>query len=166
MLRLRPFKHGDAAAILSWSGSERDFCRWCADTYDKYPITEDELIEKYDSSEGYYPMTAFDESGIAGHLMLCYADPAKTTVRVCFVIVDHARRSQGIGREMISLAVKYAADFLGAEKITLGVFEDNPAARKCYESAGFEYNREKDRYYHVCGEDWLCLDMVYGGNTK
>lgn len=39
---------------------------------------------------------------------------------------------------MVQMAIRYAFDMLKAEKITLGVFENNPAAYYCYKAAGFQ----------------------------
>ena len=48
---------------------------------------------------------------------------------------------------MIQMAIRYAFDMLQAEKVTLGVFENNPSAYYCYKAAGFEEIRqEKDMY--------------------
>ncbi len=35
------------------------------------------------------------------------------------------------------MAVKYAFETLGATKVSLGVFENNPSAIHCYEASGF-----------------------------
>ena len=44
MLRLRPFKKCDADTIVSWIKNERIFRFWCADRFENYPITGDDLI--------------------------------------------------------------------------------------------------------------------------
>ena len=46
--------------------------------------------------------------------------------------------------------------------VTLGVFENNPAAYHCYRSAGFREAQTNPGHYRVFGEDWKCLDMIYG----
>lgn len=61
---------------------------------------------------------------------------------------------------MLQLAAKYAFEFLGAEKITLGVFENNPNAKYCYQSLGFqEILADNTKYYHILGQDWKCIEM-------
>lgn len=44
MLRLRPYKACDAAAITKWIKSEYAFRQWSADRYEHYPITSDDMI--------------------------------------------------------------------------------------------------------------------------
>lgn len=47
-----------------------------------------------------------------------------------------------------------------AKEVTLGVFENNQAAYHCYKAAGSrDVHMEKPEYYHVCGEDWKCLEL-------
>lgn len=51
------------------------------------------------------------------------------------------------------MAIRYAFDMLKAEKITLGVFENNPSAYYCYKSVGFRENPKKeDMVYEILGE--------------
>lgn len=80
MLRLRPYKACDAQTIVSWIGDEISFRKWCADRFDSYPITAEDLNGHYDGfayTDSYYPMTAFDENGVAGHLIMRFLDEQK-----------------------------------------------------------------------------------------
>lgn len=81
-------------------------------------------------------------------------------IRLGFVIVDDEKRGQGYGKEMISLAVQYAFDFIKVNKISLGVFENNSAAIECYKSCGFKIVKlENVESYHCMGEVWNCVEM-------
>ncbi len=163
MLRLRPYKACDAAVIVSWIGDETAFRKWCADRYETYPITAEDMNLHYDTaadSDSFYEMTAFDESGVVGHLILRFTDEEKKVLRFGFVIVDNQKRGKGYGKEMLQLAVKYAFDILKADKITLGVFENNEAAYWCYRAAGFrDVPMEVPEYYTICTEQWKCLEL-------
>ena len=163
MLRLRPFKTCDADTIVSWVGDETAFRKWCADRYEDYPITGEDMAAHYrqfEDCDTFFPMTAFDESGVVGHLILRYTDEEKATVRLGFVIVDDRLRGRGLGKEMLGLAVRYAREFLGARRVTLGVFENNPAAMRCYLAAGFrETASDEEEYFSVMGEKWRCIEM-------
>ena len=163
MLRLRPYKACDAAAVVSWTGDETSFRRWCADRFSSYPITPDDLNRHYDEladSDSFFEFTAFDEKGAAGHMIMRFTDEEKSILRFGFVIVDDSRRGMGLGKEMLSLAVNYAFDILKVQKITLGVFENNIPAYRCYLSAGFrEVTDCAEEYYHIFDEDWKCLEM-------
>lgn len=48
MLRLRPYKSCDAKYIVSWMKDEISFRKWCADRYEYYPITGEDMNQYYD----------------------------------------------------------------------------------------------------------------------
>ncbi len=168
-MRLRPYKPCDAATILSWVRDEDTFRKWVTDRYPRYPITAEEMNHKYFACNGdcvepdnFYPMTAFDENGLVGHLILRFTDAEKTVLRFGFVIVDDSRRGTGCGRQMLRLALKYAAEILKARKVTIGVLENNPGAYRCYKSVGFrDVPEETPVYYHLMGEDVKCLELEW-----
>lgn len=163
MLRLRPYKKCDAKYIVNWIKDEVSFRKWSADRFDHYPISAEDINAHYsacDDSDSFFEMTAFDESEVVGHLIMRFTDEEKKTLRFGFVIVDDTKRGMGYGKEMLRLAIKYAFEILKVQKITLGVFENNPSAYHCYKSVGFQDAApEKNKYYHFLGEDWKCLEL-------
>ena len=164
MLRLRPYKDCDAETIVSWVGDERAFRKWCADRFDHYPITAEDLKRHYhafDDSDDFFEMTAFDETGIVGHMIMRFTDAAKTTLRFGFVIVDSRKRGKGYGHRMLEAAKRYAFDILQVEKITLGVFENNEPAYHCYRAAGFrDVTGDPETEYAILGEQWKCRELA------
>ena len=127
MLWLRPYKPCDADAIVSWIRNETVFRWWGGHRFGEYPIDARSVNDKYLAHNGdcaepdnFYPFTAFDGVGPVGHFILRYLDGDRHMVRVGWVLLDSARRGQGLGREMRSLALRFAFDFLGAERVTLG----------------------------------------------
>ena len=146
MLKLRPYKASDAKIIVKWIKDERALRLWSADRYKEFPITAKDMNKLYDSVtdvNSFWAMTAFDESGVVGHLTMRFVDEEKTILRFGFVIVDDTKREKGYGKEMLNLAIHYAFHIAGAQKVTLGVFESNKAAFECYKAVGFERARDK-----------------------
>ena len=163
MLRLRPYKDCDAETVVSWIGDEISFRKWCADRYDHYPIQAEDVRRHYhafDDSDRFFPMTAFDEAGVVGHMIMRFTDEDKRVLRFGFIIVDSRKRGKGYGHQMLELAKRYAFDILKVEKITLGVFENNAPAYRCYRAAGFYDAADAETsYYSVLGEQWKCLEL-------
>lgn len=163
MLRLRPYKPCDADNITTWLKSEYAFRQWSADRYEKYPITAEDMNAYYDNDKNnprIWGLTAFDGNGILGHLTMRYPKDTYGEIRLGFVIVDDSKRQKGLGKEMLSLAIKYAFEILMADKISLGVFENNIPAIKCYKSCGFkEVKTETVEHYKCMGETWNCIEM-------
>ena len=166
-LRLRPYKACDAKTIAGWIKDEISLRKWSSDRFGTFPVTEADINHKYMDCNGdcmdednFYPMTAFDESGVAGHLILRFTDEKKQILRFGFVIVDDTKRGKGYGKQMLLLALKYAFEILKAAKVTLGVFENNEAAYHCYKAAGFrEAAMEQEEYFDILGEQWKCIEM-------
>lgn len=166
-LRLRPYKPCDAKTIVSWIHDEIALRKWSSDRYESFPVTEEDMNKKYMDCNGdcadmddFYPMTAFDESGVVGHLIMRFTDKEKRILRFGFVIVDNTKRGKGYGKKMLELALKFAFEILKVSKVTLGVFENNPSAYYCYKAAGFkEISSEQDEYYHIFNEKWKCIEM-------
>ena len=76
-MKFRPYKSADAQTILSWVKDEETFRRWVTDRYPHYPISPAEMNEKYFVCNGdcpepdnFYPMTAWDDTGLLGHMIL------------------------------------------------------------------------------------------------
>ena len=81
-------------------------------------------------------------------------------VRFGFVIVDPRKRGRGYGKEMLRLGLKYAFEIYGAKQASLGVFENNRAAERCYRAAGFRDTAgEQTTLYPILGENWKCLEL-------
>lgn len=162
MLRLRPYRRNDANSIVSWIKSEKMFRYWCADRFESYPITADDLNAQYDALEAsgdVYHFTAYDEAGIVGHINIRFPEPGNIdTVRFGYVIIDDSRRGQSLGKEMIKLALEYSFDIMKACKVTIGVFAENKAALGCYLSAGFMDTGVSEKF-RFKDEEWTCMEL-------
>ena len=165
MLRLRPYRRDDARAVISWVKDERAFRQWSADRYERWPVAAEDVNAFYDACSAggrFYALSADDETGLAGHLTMRWLDENATILRFGFIIIDAARRGQGLGREMLRLALRHAFEALNAKKVTLAVFENNEPAYRCYLAAGFhEVLCEQPERYRVLGEVWTCREMEY-----
>lgn len=160
MIKLRKYKSEDANHIIDWLDDEMIFYQWSADRYGKYPINANDINNFYLNSHIEHVFTATDEKDrVIGHFILRYPDEKdKTTLRIGFVIIDNSLRGQGIGKRMICEAIKYSFNMLKAEKLTIGVFENNAAAFRCYKSCGFD-EIEDVCEYKCKGEIWNCIEM-------
>ena len=154
---LRPFTISDAPVILSWIKDKTAFRKWSADRYSVYPPKPEDMQAQY-AAENVFPFTALDDEGkVVGHIMLRYLDPSKTVIRLGFVIVDDQLRGKGYGKQMVQLAIQKAKHEFGAQKVTLGVFDNNPPAFHCYESVGFKVTGTDS--YRIDGEEWTEKEM-------
>ena len=164
-MKLRPYETTDSPVICGWLKDEAALYKWSADRIGHYPLSGDELNAEYYGREyplPMHPMTAVDDEGkIFGHILLRFPEPEDLThIRFGFVIVDCERRGQGLGRKLLSLAKDYAVKEFGAKKISLGVFDSNPPAIKCYKASGFTETGETYDFRCPAGE-WKGIMMEY-----
>ena len=137
---LRSFTISDAPTILSWIKDKTAFRKWSADRYPVFPPKPEDMAAQY-AAENIFPFTAVDgEGNIVGHIMLRYPEPSKTIIRLG-----------------LQLAILKAKQDFGAQKITLGVFDNNPSAIHCYESVGFVVTGTDT--YAIDGEEWTGKEM-------
>lgn len=162
-LTLRPYKSLDAAVITSWLKNEYLMRQWCADRYEHYPVTPEDMNAyhaKYIDGQCSCALTMTDGDDIVGYITLRTPAGNPTEQRLGFVIVDDSKRGRGLGKALVSMTVKYALDTLEATKVSLGVFENNPSAILCYESVGFQrVSRPEAESYQCLGETWNCIEM-------
>ena len=162
MLRLRPFRSSDAKTIVTWTSEPEEFYKWSAGMMGDYPVSEKRLLETVSGREdntGFFPLVAFDESGLVGFFTVRTPGDDDRKVRFGFVIVDPMKRGHGYGSRMLRLGLKYMFEIYGANEVSLGVFDNNMPAYHCYKSAGFQENGVRETY-RICGKDWAVIEMV------
>lgn len=149
MIRLRPYKNRDAACLMEWNKDERTMAR-CFVDHLQYPLTLEQCgayQKKHEAGADSWLLTALDDNYcVVGHFMVCLI-PGENRIHLGHVMVDPARRGQGLGKEMVRAALRYAFFVMGAERVTLAVFEHNEPARRCYQAVGFqEYDYVPERF--------------------
>ena len=168
-MEVRRFKPEDASKVLSWLTNEREFRMWAADSYDKYPLEPQEMVNSYlkrITESEFYPLTFEEKGKVIGHLILRYPTSDKKNIRLGYIIVDKKKRGKGLGSKMILEAMKYAVNNLGATKFNLGVFTNNLQAYKCYTKIGFKPIKIKKGAFDFHGEKWDWEEMLYNPYEK
>ena len=160
LFALRNYQESDAEIILGWISDEKSFRQWSADKYKSYPASPEDMNAFYREmkAQGGIPFVFTEDNKVVGHFIVRpITDEDTVTYRLGFIIVDSTVRGKGYGKAMLSFALEYAFSTLSAKRVTLGVFENNPNALRCYESVGFKQVGES--YYSINGETWKCLEM-------
>lgn len=162
-ISIRAYQPSDANVITSWLKSEYLMRQWCADRYERYPVTPGDMNryhERYIDGQRSRALTLTDGEDIVGYITLRTPEDNPTEQRLGFVIVDDSKRGRGLGKTLVSMAIRYANEELGATKVSLGVFENNPSAIHCYEAAGFHrVSLPETECYKCLGETWNCIEM-------
>ncbi|MBR0509830.1 MAG: GNAT family N-acetyltransferase [Clostridia bacterium] len=161
MLKIRPYKSCDAETIAKWVQDKDVFMKWSGGRFGAFPVTAHTIDEKYRlfngdcaEADNFYPWVAFDDNGeVVGHFIMRYLNGNKKLLRFGWVVADPALRGKGCGTQMLSAGLQYAFTLFGAEKVTIGVFENNAPAHRCYLKTGFTDVKTET------GDPWNIIEM-------
>ena len=142
-MKLRAYTREDSPIIAGWVRNEMELYQWSADRYGYFPLLPYSIDDNYApqlKTGRFIPLTGIDDEGkVVAHIIIRYpSETDDSSVRLGFVIVDPTIRGRGYGSELVRLAVEFVRNNLSATRVDLGVFDNNPKARKCYESVGFK----------------------------
>jgi RimJ/RimL family protein N-acetyltransferase len=168
MIKLEYLEKEDFKKIVQWNEgkSEEFLLQWAGPVYE-FPLTE-EQIEKFVSTymhkekECFFVYKIIDaEIGqMLGTIELDVKDTVNKVGRVGrFLIGEENGRGKGIGRAALSEVLRIGFEELKLNKITLGVFDFNHRAMRCYESVGFAKENVKENYRRIGNEYWNLYDM-------
>lgn len=143
MIELAYFERSDIEQLISWIPSASFTLQWAGPAF-QYPLTVSQL-EKYlqnankeDSDTYIYKVIDQHTKQVIGHISLGKVDRVNKSARIGKVLVGSSQyRGKGIGAEMVKTILAIAFDELKLHKVTLGVFDFNVSALRCYEKVGF-----------------------------
>jgi RimJ/RimL family protein N-acetyltransferase len=155
-------KNTDFDKINSWVDNEYTHALWCA-CRTAFPLEREGfegLLSDIKASCGDEPFCAEDDSGeIVG--FFCYSQNIDTQEGMLkFVIVSKDKRGKGLGREMLTYALRLAFGERQAKSVRLMVFLQNERAIRCYESVGFKVRHTERDAFCYKNEKWSRCSMV------
>ncbi|HEY8890320.1 MAG TPA: GNAT family protein [Clostridium sp.] len=142
MLKLEYLQKEDLKKIVEWNvkKSADYLLQWSGPAY-SYPLTIEQVEDYFISNNSnifVYKILSIDTDEFIGTIELCETDKSNKIGRVCrFLIGEENYRGKGIGTEVLKEILRIGFKDFKFEKITLGVFDFNYGAIKCYENAGF-----------------------------
>ncbi len=162
-MRIRPYiPDKDFTFVSTWIADERTHSLWSANRF-PYPITPESFhnfLEKIAAEWADSAYVATENSGQPVGFFCYSVNTEDNTGFLKFIIIDRAKRGKGYGKEMLQLALQYAFQITGAEAVQLNVFDENTAAKKCYESVGFVERAIDKNVFSYQGELWSRCNMV------
>lgn len=159
MLQLIPFQEKDFQTLLGWIDSPRFLMQWGGPMF-TFPLTHQQLMD-YKEAQDRRAFQVYDPSldKTIGHLSIGRIDNDNKEGRIGKVIVSPECRGKGYGQRMIQLISRYAFQNLGLEKVTLGVFDFNTGAIRCYEKSGFTVDHYFKKHRPFEDEWWSLYEM-------
>lgn len=141
MIELAYFQNEDFKQLMDWVESPSFLLQWGGPGF-HYPLDESQL-EKYlenanrDGAETLI-YKAMEAGEVIGHISLGRIDRENCSARIGKILVGNkTTRGKGVGEQMINKILCIAFDELGLHRVSLGVFDFNASAIRCYEKSGF-----------------------------
>jgi RimJ/RimL family protein N-acetyltransferase len=144
MVKLEYFDQKDFAQLIEWMNSEHLITNWAGSLF-KFPLTEDSLdwyienTNNLNSSDAFVYRAVDTKTGkTVGHISLGSVSEKNRAARISRVLVGNTdERGKGYCTGMINAVLKIGFEDLKLHRISLGVYDFNKAAIRCYEKCGF-----------------------------
>lgn len=144
LLKLEPFSPNDFQQLIDWIPNSSFALQWGGPAF-TYPLTieqlEDYLKDSNEVNASKYVFKAVEQStnNVIGHISIGNIDRINESARIGKVLIGSSNsRGKGYGTQIMLAALKFAFEELKLHKVTLGVFDFNTSAIKCYEKVGFK----------------------------
>lgn len=137
-MHLKPFTEPDIESLLNCINSEKEMVAFAGPVF-TWPWDAAQLKNHLRANDRLFFKALDEQIGYVGVGELNRIDLVHGNARICRVLICRPElRGKGLGRELIKALVHYGFEELHLHRIDLGVFTDNPAAKRCYESCGFQ----------------------------
>ena len=166
MIDLELFTEADFAQLIGWLDHERLLTEWSGPLF-SFPLTPDQLrgylqhANQPQRSERFaYKAVDADSGAAVGHISLDYLNWNDQTGRITRVLVGApAARGHGVGQAMVKAALRIGFEELGLRRISLGVYDFNATAIRCYQRCGFRRIGTLQDVVRFHGEAWSSMEM-------
>ena len=144
MIKLEYFNKEDFQQLINWVSDEHLMTNWAGSLFN-FPLTEEKLEWYIDNTNDpetsdalIYKAIDLDNGNIVGHVSLGGISRKNNAARISRVLVGNtAERGKGICTGMIKAVCKIGFEELMLHRISLGVYDFNTPAIRCYQKCGF-----------------------------
>ena len=144
MIRLEYFEAKDFEQLINWINTEELLINWAGSLF-SFPLTQSSMnwyirdTNDLQKSDALLYRVVEEETGeIVGHISLGGISRKNKSARISRVLIgDNHNKGKGYCKQMIRAVLKVAFDELQLHRVSLGVYDYNLSALKCYQSAGF-----------------------------
>jgi len=161
-MRLRPYRVTDYSYIAKWIADQRSHVMWCARLM-PYPLTEEVFhgfLRTIAEESGECGFVMSDDTGAPLGFCVIAINDGDNSAFVRTIVVDSEKRGQGLGCTFLQLIQAYVFDICNVDSLHLNVFDVNPAARRCYEKAGFIEDSFTPDAFDFGEEKWGRVHMI------
>lgn len=165
MIRLEYFERSDFEQLINWIDSEELLMNWAGSLF-SYPLTI-ESLEWYindtndpaNSEAMVYKAVDTITGQTVGHISLGSLSPRNRSGRITRVLVGPAYQGKGYCCQMVKALLKIGFEQMQLHRISLGVYDFNTAALKCYQKAGMTIEGTNRDCLLYKGQWWSLVEM-------
>ena len=166
MIKLEFFTKDDFEQLMQWIDTESLLISWSGSLF-SFPLTQSSM-EWYlgdtndlnTSGALVYKAVETETGETIGHISLGGISRKNKSARISRVLIgDAANKGKGYCKQMITEVLKIGFDEMQLHRISLGVFDYNTAALKCYQAAGFSIEGTLREVLLHEGKWWSLIEM-------
>ncbi len=165
MIQLQHFQAPDFGQLIEWIHNEEILTNWSGSLFN-FPLSARSLewyIENTNiiNISDAFVYKALDASGeIVGHISLGGISWKNRSARITRVLIGNtAQRGKGCCQGMVKAVLRIAFNELKLHRVSLGVYDNNKAAVKCYEKAGLTIEGIHRDILWYNGAWWSMIEM-------
>ncbi|MEO7523759.1 MAG: GNAT family protein [Ferruginibacter sp.] len=166
MIRLERFEEKDFSQLIEWIDTEILLQHWSGNLF-TFPLTNKSMkwyIEDTNEpgiSDAFVYKAVDAETGVTvGHISLGGFSYKNRSARINRVLVGNTNhRKAGICRQMIHAVLRIGFEEFKLHRISLGVYDSNIPAIKCYEKSGFKIEGTNRDILKFNNEWWSMIEM-------
>jgi RimJ/RimL family protein N-acetyltransferase len=166
MIRLEFFTRDDFKQLIEWIHDEHLLTNWAGSLF-RFPLTE-ESLEWYirdtndlaESDALIYKVVDTVSNKTVGHVSLGGISRKNRSGRISRVLVgDTIQKGRGLCTAMIKALLRIGFEELNLHRISLGVYDFNHGAIRCYEKCGFVREGVQRDVLRYGDHYWSLLEM-------
>ncbi|GGD15380.1 GNAT family N-acetyltransferase [Pontibacillus salipaludis] len=165
MITLQYFNQSNFEQLISWIPSKESLLQWSGTQF-TYPLNESQLVNyiagaNQNGSDRFIYKIIEDETGsMIGHISLGRIDYRNRSARIGKVFVHDSMRGKKVAHVAIEKVLRQAFEDMGLHRVTLGVFDFNESAIRCYERVGFKTEGLLRDHRRIGEEYWSLYEMA------
>lgn len=166
MIRLEYFDSGDFKQLIEWIDNEALLINWAGSLF-SFPLTQKSMEWYLKDSNDYatsdsliYKVVDVTTNEVVGHISLGGISRKNRSARISRVLIgSSSHKGKGYCKDMMKAIVKIGFEDLNLHRISLGVYDINQAALKCYMAAGFTIEGTSRDVRKYNDEWWSLVEM-------
>jgi RimJ/RimL family protein N-acetyltransferase len=166
MIKLEYFTKDDFQQLIDWIHNDHLLTNWAGSLF-RFPLTTDSLEwyientnELQESDALIYKVVDTATNQAVGHVSLGGISRKNRSGRISRVLVgDTAQKGRGLCTAMIKAVLRVGFEELKLHRISLGVYDFNHGAIRCYEKCGFVREGVQRDVLRYGDHYWSLLEM-------